>query len=193
MVAVGDVRRNSRRTSSQTGRREGLLRAVHQASVSRPVDVSASRLVRVVERRRVDGLVAEVLHAGIYGLVRQSAEELSALERDSGYRAALRIARLDAAVGAERRAALQELADPDVLVVLLVVGVVAGRQREVHARSRAARLCDRARAREAVDLSNRGVDRERVERLLRTPRARRERVGGLDTRRRLLVGELEVA
>ena len=192
VVAVGEVRRDRRGASSEADRRERLLRAIHQARPSGPVREIALRLVRVPERSRVGRLVSEVLHAGVDRLG-SLAEPVAQRERGVGYRAALVVGASDAAVGRERRAALEQLAHPYVLVVLLVVGVVAGRQREVHAGSRAARLRDRARGRESVDLPDRRVDRVRAERLHRAPGARSERVGELDARRRLLVGELEVA
>ena len=175
MVAEGDVAR-----ALQAGRLERQLGAVHEARVARPGGERARRPVGVIEAAGLEH-VAVVLHAGVAG----------GLAGRAGERAA--DAALDARVGIDPPA-LEQPDDPLRLVDLLVVGRVAGGDRQRQPRAAALAVADRALV-EAVDLLDDLVDDERLERLLRAPRRGEggvRDVEHLGARRRLLVGELEV-
>ena len=181
------------------------LGAVHQARVQRPVGVLAERLVGVVvgglrAGRRGGRVVVVVLDAGVARGLGGGVGGAPALGGEVGGAARLREERGarvegrvgDAAVEVQRRPALDQLAGPAELVALGVVGLVAGHQGEVHGVAHAVPLRHDAAGHEAVDLPDRGVDHERVERLLGPPRGAGAGVGELDPGRRFLVGELEV-
>ncbi len=194
VVSVGDVGRHARAAAAQAVGHERLLGPVHQARVGGPLVEEAGRLVGVVEVAAAvaDLVVVVVLDAGVaLRLVVRTA-----LQRELVERLALGVVVLAlAAVRVDRPAALDQVARPEVLVQLLVVGLVAGDEREVHQRPEAAARAVRAGLREVGQLAHRRVDHERHQRLLRAPRVETGRavVEQLDARRRLLVRELEVA
>ncbi len=194
MVAVADVGGHSGAVVPQPDRREAeRLGAVHQARPSREgAVVGAERVVRVPVVGRPEAEVVVVLHAHVGRLVRDLARGLAREQLGARRGRALRVVALEPAVRRERRAALDELAHPDGLVVLLVVGLVPGQEREVHRGAPPGRLPVRAGGRERVHLPEAVVDPPRMERLVRPVGAVRAPVDELHPRRRLLVRQLEV-
>ena len=185
VVAEGQVVRHV-----EPGRGELALCRVHQVRVGGPAREGAERLVWVVVLGGPLDVVVVVLDARVVLWRVSVGDQAERVERRAD-----RVARgrgIDAASGSER-AALGERADPLGLVSLLAVGGVAGVDREVHRAARAVAGGERARGCERVDLADHRVGLVSEECVVCAPcGGERTGVEHLDSRRRLLVGELEV-
>ncbi len=197
VVAVGDVEGNV----EALGREGELLGPVHQPDVLRPVGVVALGLVGVVVQRAGGGrrVIVVVLDARVPATLlggRRSApllgDEEGAARPEAAWVGVVR-GIVEAAVEVEWGVrALEQIADPARLVQLLIVGLIAGQQREVHGVEGAVALRNRAGIGEFVDLADRRLHLKGREALLRAPGRGGGWISELDTGGRLLVGELEV-